>query len=148
MRTNSASESPPNFRSASDASTSAVIVSATTPAAGTAVTSVRSLNDTDSSLVSVSTVFNTGRLSVASGFIDTRATSRSPVVMPPSMPPARDDSRRYSPRFGVPGDRVVRDAAPAAGDRDALADLDRLHRLDAHQRLREQAVDAAVPVHV
>src|SRR6185295_14235784 len=48
LRTNSVSESPPNFRNASDASTSDTIVSATTPAAGTAVTSVRSLNDTDS----------------------------------------------------------------------------------------------------
>ena len=38
------------------ASTSATIVSATTPDAGTAVTSVRSLNETVSSLVSVSTV--------------------------------------------------------------------------------------------
>ena len=78
---------------------------------GTAVTSVRSLNDTVSSFVSTSTVFSTGRFSVASGFIATRATSRSPVVMPPSMPPARVDSRRYSPRVGVPADRVVRVAA-------------------------------------
>ena len=41
---------------ASSASTSATIVSATTPMAGTAVTSVRSLNDTVSSLVTTSTV--------------------------------------------------------------------------------------------
>ena len=51
-------------------------------------------------------------------------------------------------RVGVPADRVVRLAAAHAGDREALADLDRLHRLDAHQRLREQAVDATIPVHV
>ena len=83
------------------------------PRPGTAVTSVRSLNDTVSSLVSVSTVFSTGRFSVASGFIATRATSRSPVVMPPSMPPARDDSRAVLARLGVPADRVVRLAARA-----------------------------------
>ena len=39
-------------------------------------------------------------------------------------------------------------AAPPAGDLEAVADLDALHGLDAHERLREQAVDAAVPVHV
>ena len=87
-------ESPPNLRNTSFASTRATIVSATTPMAGTAVTSVRSLNDTVSSLVAVSTVANVGRLSVASGFIATRATSSSPVLMPPSSPPARVVSRR------------------------------------------------------
>src|SRR4029078_4269746 len=97
VRTSWSADSPPNLRGPSLASTSAVIVSATTPAAGTAVTSVRSLNETVSALVSVSAVFSTGRFRVASGFIATRATSRSPVVIPPSMPPARDDSRRYSP---------------------------------------------------
>ena len=56
LRRNSATESPPNFRSASEASTRAIIVSATTPMAGTAVTSVRSLNDTVDSLVTTSTV--------------------------------------------------------------------------------------------
>ncbi len=96
LRTSSSSESPPNLRSASPASTSATIVSATTPDAGTAVTSVRSLNDTVASLVSTSTVRSTGRLRVESGFIATRATSRSPVVMPPSVPPARVDARWYS----------------------------------------------------
>ena len=70
------------------------MVSATTPIAGTAVTSVRSLNETVSSLVSTSTVVSTGRLRVESGFIAARATSRSPVDMPPSMPPARVVARR------------------------------------------------------
>ena len=56
LRTSSPSESPPNLRVASSASTSATIVSATTPMAGTAVTSVRSLNETVSSLVTMSTV--------------------------------------------------------------------------------------------
>ena len=89
LRVNSASESPPNLRIDSDASTRATIVSATTPDAGTAVTSVRSLNDTVSSLVAVSTVRSTGRLRVASGFIATRATS----------------TRRWSSRLRCP--RVV-----------------------------------------
>ena len=48
------------------------MVSATTPMAGTAVTSVRSLNDTVDSLVTTSTVPSTGRFSVASGFMPTR----------------------------------------------------------------------------
>src|SRR4029079_11497091 len=40
LRRSSTTESPPNLRDASSASTSATIVSATTPMAGTAVTSV------------------------------------------------------------------------------------------------------------
>ena len=70
------------------------MVSATTPMAGTAVTSVRSLNETVSSFDTTSTVLSTGRLSVASGFMATRATRRSPVDIPPSIPPARVVSRR------------------------------------------------------
>src|SRR4029079_6447521 len=100
LRVNSASESPPNLRWASAASTSATIVSATTPIAGTAVTSVRSLNETVASLVTTSTVFSVGRLSVASGFIAARTTSSSPVVIPPSVPPASVDSRWYDAHSG------------------------------------------------
>ena len=65
------------------------MVSTITPSAGTAVTSVRSLKLTVSSLVTVSTVFNVGRFSVASGFMAARTMSGSPVVMPPSVPPER-----------------------------------------------------------
>ena len=61
--------------------------------AGTAVTSVRSLNETVDSLVTTSTVPRMGRLSVASGFIGHRATIGAPVEMPPSIPPARWVSR-------------------------------------------------------
>jgi hypothetical protein len=39
-------------------------------------------------------------------------------------------------------------AAPPRGDVEAVAHLDALHGLDAHERLREPPVDAAVPVHV
>ena len=60
--TNSRSESPPNLRWASDARTRATMVSTITPSAGTAVTSVRSLKLTVSSLVTVSTVFRVGRV--------------------------------------------------------------------------------------
>jgi len=52
------------------------------------------LNETVSSLVTTSTVFRTGRFSVASGFMAARATTTSPVDMPPSIPPARLVSRR------------------------------------------------------
>ena len=38
--------------------------------------------------------------------------------------------------------------APPAGDVEALTELDALHRLNAHERLREQPVELAVPVHV
>ena len=37
---------------------------------------------------------------------------------------------------------------PLGRDRKAFAELHALHRLDAHERLRDQAVDLAVPVHV
>ena len=94
LRTSSATESPPNLRSASEASTNATIASATTPIAGTAVTSVRSLNESVPCFVATSTVASTGRLSVASGFITARTTSRPPVEIPPSIPPARLVSRR------------------------------------------------------
>ena len=83
-------------------------VSATTPIAGTAVTSVRSLNETLVSLVTTSTVPSTGRLRVASGFIESLATTRPPLDIPPSIPPARVVELRYALVLGVPLDRVVR----------------------------------------
>ena len=93
--------SPPNLRSASEARTSAVIDSATTPMAGTAVTSVRSRKLTVDSFVTTSTVCSTGRFSVASGFMATRATRRAPLEMPPSIPPPRSVGRTArSPRRG------------------------------------------------
>ena len=97
LRASSSTESPPNLRCASAASTRATIVSATTPMAGTAVTSVRSLKLTVSSLVTTSTVLSVGRFSVASGFMAARTTSSSPVIMPPSTPPARVDLAAVRP---------------------------------------------------
>ena len=110
-------------------------------------TSVRSLNDTVSSLVTTSTVFRTGRLRVASGFMHTGddglavgnpAFDAAGVV---GLPPV-------GLVLGVPCDRVVRRRAAAPGHLDALADLDRLYGMDAHERLGQEPVDLAVPVHV
>src|SRR5207247_945237 len=84
----SLSASPPNFSSSACASTSASIASAMTPIAGTAVTSDRSACACAGPPVFKSTV-RSGAMSVEMGFIATRATRGSPVVMPPSVPPAR-----------------------------------------------------------
>src|SRR5665213_357890 len=88
LRVNSSTESPPNFRSASSAKTSAIIASLTTPSAGTAVTSVRSLNEIAVSCVTTSTVSSTGRFNVESGFMATLAMTGAPEEIPPSVPPA------------------------------------------------------------
>src|SRR5207244_9180854 len=70
-----------------------------------------------------------------------------------SRHPALDAAgwRRLPPvlaRCADPADGVLHRAPAHAGDRESLADLDRLHRLDAHQRLREHPVDTAIPMHV
>src|SRR3954451_904665 len=49
---------------------------------------------------------------------------------------------------GIPHDLVVSLGAAPAGHVEALAELDGLHRLDAHQGLREHPVELAVPMHV
>ena len=64
----------------------------TTPAAGTVHESVRSRSAWAGSFVARSTD-RSGFVSVGSGFIAPRTTTGSPVVMPPSMPPARLVSR-------------------------------------------------------
>ena len=88
LRRVSVSESPPNFSSAARASTSATMVSTTTPAAGTAHTSERWWMATASSPVAMSTVAS-ARGTVEIGFIAARTRSGWPLVMPPSSPPAR-----------------------------------------------------------
>ena len=45
-------------------------------------------------------------------------------------------------------DLVVRERAGGGREREAVADLDALDRLDAHQRAGQPGVEAAVPVHV
>ena len=146
LRTSSATESPPNLRCASAASTSATIVSATTPMAGTAVTSVRSLKLTVSSLVATSTVLQ--RRPVQRG---QRLHGRPDHEQLAGGHAALDAAgqRRLAAvaavGAGVPDDRVVGLAAPPAGHLEAVADLDALHGLDAHERLGQQARRACGP---
>ena len=75
-------------------------------------------------------------MSVGSGFIAARTTISSPFETPASMPPARFDVR---PLVGA--DLVVRLRAAQPGEREAVADLDALHRLDPHHRRREPRVE-------
>ena len=145
MRRVSATESPPNFSSTASASTSATIASATTAAAGTAHTSERWWCATAASPVATSTV-RSARGTVAIGFIAARTRSSSPVDMPPSVPPRDRDVRRGAVRARL--DLVVRRRARPAGQVEAVADLDALDRLDAHQRAGQPGVEPAVPVHV
>src|SRR5918999_2430851 len=106
LRAVSSTESPPNLASAASASTSATMASATTPAAGTAVTSLRWLIALAGSPVRTSTV-SRARGTVEIGFIAARTRTGSPVVMPPSMPPARWLRRRMPP----PGPRSISSCA-------------------------------------
>src|SRR5215472_1932175 len=85
--------SPPNFSTAASAITSAAIASATTPAAGTAVTSLRWLMARAGSPVRTSTV-PSARGTVEIGFIAARTRIGPPVLIPPSIPPARLVTRR------------------------------------------------------
>ena len=65
----------------------ATSASATTPMAGTAQVSLRSLDAFTGSWVSVLTVMR-GFMSVGMGFIERVSTRGWPLVMPPSRPPA------------------------------------------------------------
>ena len=94
------------------------MVSATTAAAGTAHTSDRWLIALVGSPVETSTV-DSARLSEEMGFIAARTRSGSPVVMPPSRPPARSVSRRTPVAPGTisscaaePRDRAWVNASP------------------------------------
>ena len=94
--------------------------------------------------VATSTV-RSARGTVEIGFIATRTRTGSPLVMPPSMPPARLVSRRDR----VAGHHlVVRRAAPPARGAEPVADLDALHGLDAHQRTGQPGVEPPVGLHV
>src|SRR4051812_13335597 len=88
LRRVSSRESPPNFSRDRSARTRATIASATTPAAGTAQTSLRWWCATASSPVDVSTV-RSARGTVLIGFIAARTRSTSPDDIPPSVPPSR-----------------------------------------------------------
>ena len=84
----SAIESPPNLSSAAFASTKQTMASPTTAAAGTAHTSLRSIVAGSSFIVAVLTDRN-GFINVEMGFIQADTRTSSPLVMPPSRPPAR-----------------------------------------------------------
>ena len=91
------------------------------------------------------------------GFIATRTTSGSPVVIPPSSPPALLRApaepapevaavRRHLVAVGI--DRIVHRGAGPAGRLEAEPDLDALHRGNRHQHPGEPAVELPVPAHV
>src|SRR5437879_9000543 len=83
----SRSESPANFSRIASAISKAAMASAATPAAGTAITSDRMTSAVKGSLVSTLTE-RSGFINVEIGFLATEMTMGSPVVMPPSKPPA------------------------------------------------------------
>ena len=72
------------------------MASPTTPPAGTAQTSVRCVMASAAWPVSTSIVLS-GRGRDDSGFMATRARITSPLLMPPSVPPARPVTRRGRP---------------------------------------------------
>ena len=146
LRRVSATESPPNFSSTASASTSATIASATMPAAGTAHTSERWW-------------WATGGL--AGGDVDgaqrprarwrSASSRRAPAA--PRRWSCRPRCRRSGRRCGGCRRRSATISSCACepgvrGELEAVADLDALDRLDAHQRAGEPGVEPAVPVHV
>ena len=80
-----------------------------------------------------------GFISVGSGFIPARTMISSPFETPASIPPARFVSRRRS----APISSCASDPNLSASAK-PFADLDTLHRLDAHQRGGETGVEAVV----
>jgi hypothetical protein len=86
----------PNFATSASASTQATIASPTTDAAGTAHTSERWYCVAAPSPVARSTE-RKGVTVVRIGSIAARTTIGSPLLMPPSMPPARFEARMTCP---------------------------------------------------
>ena len=66
--------------------------------------------------------------------------------MPPSVPPERPLTRRIPSSVGTISSCASEPGR--GGELEAVADLDALDRLDAHQRAGQPRVEAAVPVHV
>ena len=92
-------------------------------------------------------IVRSARGTVEIGFIAARTRSTSPVVMPPSVPPDRPVRAAHA----VAGPRTISSCACDPRRRaglEAVADLDALDRLDAHQRAGQPGVEPAVPVHV
>ena len=88
-----------------------------------------------------------GWMSVEIGLAAPRTTSGAPLVTPPSSPPALLVGR-IQPCFEVVVDDVVRLGAWPRGIGEGVAELDRFHRLNAHDRRRQTAVQALVPLAV
>ena len=132
----SATESPPNFSSSASASTSATIASATTPAGGHRA-DVRALVDAPwPARRWRCRRSRSARGTVEIGFIAARTRSTSPVRHAAlDAAGAAGDARRMRPAV-VAHDLVVGLRAATRGGAEAVADLDALDRLDAHQRAR------------
>src|SRR5213080_3637686 len=137
--------SPPNFSRNASASTMAIMASPTTPAAGTAQTSLRSTTASTASFVARSTDLS-GVRRVERGFIAARTTTGCPFVTP--LQTARIVRLAPEPALGVEEDLVVDRRARAPRGLEAQAQLAALDRLDRAERLREPTVEPAVPLHV
>src|SRR4029077_172199 len=96
LRRISSTLSPPNFSRKASTRTIAIMASPTTPAAGTAQTSLRSTTASTDSRVSRSTE-RRGFRRVEIGFMAARTTTGWPLVTPPSSPPALFDPRWKPP---------------------------------------------------
>ena len=133
--TKSPSASPPNFSRAARASSHATAASATTASASTAETSLRSTSAFAASPVSRSTDAerlhqrrerlhpgaNDDLLAVRHAALDAAGTVRRATLVGPDL--------------------VVRLRPAQLGEREAVADLDALHRLDAHERGGKTSVE-------
>ena len=91
-----------------------------------------------------------GFISVEIGFMKPVTRTSSPLVTPPSRPPALLVGRVTASASGWPAEGSRRGRASPAGRPTSgpSADADRLDGLDRHQRLREPAVELAVPLDV
>ena len=96
---------------------------------------------------------SSGLRSVLIGFFAARTTSGWPLVMPASRPPALFVGRT-KPRLGVSRcalvelNRIVNFRARPPGRFEAQADFDAFDRLHRHHRLRQAAVELAIPLGV
>ena len=93
-----------------------------------------------------------GFISVEIGFIQPETRTSSPLVTPPSRPPAllvgRADARwRARPPAPATISSCTRDPGRAAAS-GPMPMPTRLDRRNGHQRLRQPAVELAVPLHV
>ena len=102
----------------------------------------RPLVETSVSWPDVSTVWRGVRIDEV-GLTAKRATIGCPVEMPPRMPPALFDRNSGVPSFFMRISSAF-SSPESAADGEARADLDPLHRVDAHQRRGDVLVELAV----